>query len=47
MERTRVTYQLECDPKAWEGTADTVRRWMNRRVDRNLDAFMEMVEALG
>ena len=41
---TRVTYQLEYDPKAWEGKADTVRHWMNRRVDKDLDSFKEMVE---
>jgi uncharacterized membrane protein len=42
--KTRVTYQLEYDPKAWEGKADTVRHWMNRRVDKDLDSFKEMVE---
>lgn len=44
---TRVTYQLEYDPAAWEGKADTVRHWMNRRVGKDLDAFKTMVEALG
>ena len=43
-DKTRVTYQLEYDPKAWEGKADTVRHWMNRRVDKDLDSFKEMVE---
>ena len=43
-DKTKVTYQLAYDPKAWEGKADTVRHWMNRRVDRDLDAFKEMVE---
>ena len=44
--KTMVTYQLEYDPAAWEGKPDTVRRWMNRRVDKDLDAFKEMVEAI-
>lgn len=44
-DKTRVTYQLEYDPTAWEGTADTVRHWMNRRVDKDLDSFRELVEA--
>jgi uncharacterized membrane protein len=44
-DRTRVTYQLEYDPSAWECKADTVRHWMNRRVDRDLDEFKAMVEA--
>ena len=43
--RTKVTYQLEFDPAAWEGKADTVRHWMNRRVDKDLDNFRESVEA--
>lgn len=45
--RTKVTYQLDYDPAAWQGKADTVRHWMNRRVDKDLDAFKEMVEAIG
>ena len=44
-DRTGVTYQLDYDPAAWEGKADTVRHWMNRRVVKDLDAFKEMVEA--
>jgi uncharacterized membrane protein len=44
--RTRVTYQLEYDPAAWQGKADTVRHWMNRRVDKGLDEFKKMVEAV-
>ncbi len=46
-DKTRVTYQLDYDPAAWEGKPDTVRHWMNRRIDKDLDAFKEMVEALG
>ncbi len=45
-DKTRVTYQLDYDPEAWEGKPDTVRHWMNRRVEEDLDAFKEMVEAL-
>jgi uncharacterized membrane protein len=44
-DRTKVAYQLEYDPAAWEGKSDAVRRWMNRRVDEDLDAFKEIVEA--
>ncbi len=42
---TKVTYQLEYDPAAWEDKADTVRHWMNRRVEKDLDEFKKMVEA--
>jgi uncharacterized membrane protein len=42
---TKVTYQLEYDPAAWEGKADTVRHWMNRRVDTDLAAFKALLEA--
>ena len=44
-DKTRVTFQLEYDPAAWEGKADTVRHWMNRRADMDLDNFKKMVEA--
>lgn len=44
--KTKVTYQLEYDPTAWEGKADTVRHWMRRRVDKDLDSFKKMVEAI-
>jgi len=43
---TRVTYQLKYDPAAWAGKADAVRRWMNRRVEKDLDNFKKMVEAV-
>ena len=43
--KTKVTYQLEYDPAAWEGKADTVRHWMRRRVERGLDDFKKMLEA--
>jgi uncharacterized membrane protein len=42
---TKVTYQLKYDPAAWEGKADTVRRWMRARVDEDLDTFKKVVEA--
>ncbi len=44
-DKTKVTYQLDYDPAAWEGKADTVRHWMRRRVDKDLDNFKQMVEA--
>ena len=44
--RTRVTYQLEYEPTAWPGKPDSVRHWMNRRVEHDLDAFKEVVEAI-
>lgn len=43
---TKLTYQLKYDPAAWEGEADKVRRWMNRRVDKDLDNFKKMLEAI-
>ena len=42
--RTKVTYQLEYDPAAWEGKGDTVRHWMNRRVDEDLGLFKRLIE---
>ena len=42
---TKMTYQLEYDLAGWEGKADTVRHWMRRRVDQDLDHFKKMVEA--
>ena len=43
---TKLTYQLDYDPAAWEGKADTVRHWMRRRVDKDLESFKKAVEAL-
>ena len=43
-DKTKVTYQLEYEPTAWEGEADTVRDWMNRRVYWDLDQFRKIVE---
>ena len=45
-DRTRVTYQLEYDPAAWDCDAATVNSWMNSRVDEDLDVFKEIVEVI-
>jgi uncharacterized membrane protein len=44
--KTKLTYQLEYDPAAWEGKADTVRHWMRRRIEKGLDDFKKMLEAV-
>jgi uncharacterized membrane protein len=43
-DRTSVHYELEYDPKAWEGKADAVRRWMNKRTTQDLAAFKALIE---
>lgn len=43
-ERTKVHYELQYDPKAWDGEPDKVRRWMRKRVGEDLKAFKSMVE---
>jgi uncharacterized membrane protein len=43
--RTRVTYQLEYDPDNWDVPADSLERWMNSRVDEDLESFKRTVEA--
>lgn len=43
--RTKVHYQLDYDPKAWEGEPDKTRRWMRKRVHDDLKAFKTAVEA--
>jgi uncharacterized membrane protein len=43
---TRVHYQLEYDPAAWQGKADTVRHWMRRRVESDLEAFKQLAESV-
>ena len=43
---TRVHYQLEYVPAIWQGKADTVRHWMRRRVESDLEAFKQVVEAI-
>ena len=45
-DKTKVTYQLEYDPAAWEGKADTVRHWMRRRVEADLEAFKQVAEVV-
>jgi len=44
-DRTRVSYQLEYDTAAWQGRPGDVHRWMDHRVEHDLDAFRELVEA--
>ena len=41
---TKLHYQLEYDPKAWEGEPDKTRRWMRKRVDEDLKAFKSLIE---
>jgi tetraprenyl-beta-curcumene synthase len=43
-DETKVHYQLDYDPKAWEGEPDTTRHWMRRRVDKDLTAFKTFIE---
>jgi hypothetical protein len=43
-DETKVHYQLDYDPKAWDGNPDTTRHWMRRRVDKDLKAFKAVVE---
>jgi len=43
-DKTKVHYQLDYDPKAWDGNPDTTRHWMRRRVDKDLKAFKAVVE---
>ena len=45
-DKTKVTYQLEYDPAAWQGKADTVRHWMRRRVESDLEAFKQVAEVV-
>src|ERR1039457_5896232 len=41
---TRVTHQLEYDPRAWSSDAVRVRRWMERRVTEDLSSFRSRAE---
>ena len=43
---TKVTYQLEYDPEAWESEPEAVNRWMRRRVADDLESFRDLVEAI-
>jgi uncharacterized membrane protein len=44
-DKTKVHYELEYDPSAWEGEPDAVHRWMRRRVDDDLKAFKSLIES--
>ncbi len=43
-DKTTIRYELEYDPKAWEGKPDTTRHWMRRRVEADLKKFKEFIE---
>ena len=43
-DETKVHYQLEFDPEAWDGKPDTTRHWMRRRVDEDMKAFKAFIE---
>lgn len=43
-DRTKVHYELEFDPEAWEGEPDMVRSMMVDRVDTDLKAFKQYIE---
>jgi uncharacterized membrane protein len=43
-DKTKVHYELQYDPKAWDGEPDTIRHWMRRRVDADLNAFKTYIE---
>jgi uncharacterized membrane protein len=43
-DRTKVHYELEFDPEAWEGEPDVIRDLMADRVDMDLKAFKEFIE---
>jgi uncharacterized membrane protein len=42
---TRVHYQLEYDPAAWDEDVPEIRDWMKHRVEADLAAFKEYVES--
>jgi uncharacterized membrane protein len=44
--KTKGIYQLDYDPAPWQGKADNVPHWMNRRADKDLEAFKVMVEEI-
>ena len=37
-------YQLEYDPKAWDGEPEKIRRWTRSRVEKDLKAFKAFIE---
>jgi uncharacterized membrane protein len=42
--KTRIHYQLEFDPEAWDVDVPDIDAWMQERVDSDLAAFKEYVE---
>lgn len=43
-DKTKVHYQLEYDPDAWDGGEERTRGWMSKRVDHDLKAFKALIE---
>ena len=43
-DRTRIHYQLEYDPSAWDRDPGEVHDWMQKRVTDDLQAFKEVIE---
>lgn len=43
--RTRVHYQLEYDPSVWACSPEDLDRWMRERLESDLEAFKEVMEA--
>ena len=46
-DKTKVHYELEYDPKAWDGEPDKIRRWMRSRANKDLKAFKAFIEQEG
>jgi uncharacterized membrane protein len=44
-ERTKVHYQLDYDPAAWEGEPGAIDDWMRKRVEQDLQTFKVFMEA--
>ncbi len=42
--QTKVHYQLDYDPEAWDGDPQEIADWMSTRVSDALDAFKGLVE---
>ena len=43
-DRTKVHYQLDYDPTAWEDEPERTRRLMRGRVEKDLKAFKSLIE---
>lgn len=43
-DKTKVHFELEYDPSAWDGDQDVIRAWMSRRVEQDLTAFKAFIE---